>query len=230
MYFYETIIQNKELFKFIYSIIIIVICFIIVLKTDRLFRLSFHQGIRYFRNAFFFYGLAFIARYLLGANYLFAIKNNFQFSVIEIVFEFCLIMAGFSLLYSLVWKKFERPGNESFSSLFNVRFFLFYTLAVIIAILDYLWATYIFLFILQILLFSYASIISCINYKNKRMGGFLKLYFIVMLLNLAAWTANFLASTFFEWHQGVLIGIYLLNIIIFVILLYGVIKTTKNKG
>ena len=61
---YGFIIQNKELFKIIYALVIVLICILIVIKTNKLFRLSFHTGIRYFRNTFFFYGIAFAIRYL----------------------------------------------------------------------------------------------------------------------------------------------------------------------
>ncbi|MFH1521631.1 MAG: hypothetical protein ABIF18_01605, partial [archaeon] len=63
---YEWILTNKEFLKVAYALIICFICAIIVLKTDRMFKLSDYQGLRYFRNAFFFYGLAFVVRFILG--------------------------------------------------------------------------------------------------------------------------------------------------------------------
>ncbi len=228
MYIYDFALRNRELLKFVYTIIVGLICFIIVIKTDRLFRLSFHQGIRYFRNAFFFYGLAFVMRYLLSTVYFLSNRNPFYASIMKIVFEFFLIMAGFSLLYSLLWKKLE-IGEKSFSSLFNTKIALFYTLAFIVALLDYLWKTYSFMFLLQITLFSYVSIISYINYKKSKEKEFLKLYFIVMLINLVAWLSNFFVATFFNWHQGGIMGIYFLNTIIFLLFLYGVMKVTKKS-
>lgn len=227
MYLYNFAIQNKEIFRLIYTIVIGLICFIIVVKTDKLFQLSLHQGIRYFRNAFFFYGLAFIMRYLLGVIYFFSNLEVYAY-IMKIVFEFFLIMAGFSLLYSLLWKKFE-PKEKSASSLFNIRFLLFYALAIIVALLDYLWRTYCFMFSLQIVLFGYASIISYMNYGEGKEHRFLKLYFVVMILNLVAWIANFIVASFLNWHKGGLIAVYLLNIIIFLLFLYGVVKVTRKR-
>ena len=223
---YSWIIENKEFFRFIYTIIIGLICFTIVIKTDKLFRLSLHQGIRYFRNAFFFYGFAFIMRYLLGTVYFFTNRTAVHSIIMQIVFEFFLIMAGFSLLYSLLWKRFEI--KKSASSLFNVRFAIFYSIALVIVFLDVLWATYYFMFLLQIILFSSASMISYVNYKKSERENFLKLYFIVMLLNLVAWIANFVVANFLSWHGGGVIGIYILNIIIFFLFLYGVVRVTKK--
>lgn len=226
---YAWIIENKELLKFIYAVIIGLICFVIVIRTDRLFRLSFHQGIRYFRNAFFFYGLAFIMRYFFGAAYFFV--NNFIYDLIMGgIFEFFIIMAGFFLLYSLIWKKFEIEKG-SFSSLFNLRIILFYALTLIIVLLDYLWQTYCFMFASQIILFIYASIISYANYKiSEKKQGFLKMYFIVIILNLIAWLSNLAIATVFNWSQIGVINIYILNLIIFFLFLYGVISATKKPS
>jgi len=137
-------------------------------------------------------------------------------------------MAGFSLLYSLIWKKFE-PERGIHSSLFNLRFAVFYLLALIVVVLDYLWATYLFMFLLQIILFLSASIISYENYKKSKKSGFLRLYLIVIILNLIAWLANFLVATFFNWHKGGVVGIYILNILIFFLFLYGVMNATKKQ-
>ncbi|MCK5043597.1 hypothetical protein KAR52_01170 [Candidatus Pacearchaeota archaeon] len=225
---YDWIIANKELCKVFYLLTVAVICTIIVLKADRLFRISLHPGIRYFRNAFFFYGIAFITRYFLGANFLSAYVN-FNPYLINSLFEFFLIMAGFSLFYSLLWKKFE-SSKMAFSSLFNFKIIIFYFMAFMIVILDNLWGTYAFMFFSQIILFSCASVISYINYKkNGAQHKFLGFYFIAMLLNLFAWSLNALVALYFNWNKIMLMNVYVLNIIIFLLFLVGVIKVTKVK-
>jgi len=225
MALYELIMQNREFFRLLYTFIIGLVCVIIVLKTNKLFKLSFHQGIRYFRNAFLFYGLAFIMRYFLGAFYVFD-GGQVQSVVMNFVFEFFLIMAGFFLLSSLLWRKFESKDK---SSLFNSKILLFYCLTLVIVFLDRLWGTYLFMFISQIILFSYAAIISYVKSKDKKVGSFLRLYLTVILLNLIAWIINFVVATFFNWHRGGVVGIYLLNIIIFLLFLYGVISVTRKN-
>jgi len=138
-------------------------------------------------------------------------------------------MAGFFLLYSLLWKKIEGPKSPYHSSLFNTKIFLFYVMSFVIVALDYLWQTNYLMFYSQIILFSLASIISYINYrKNGRHHKFLKFYFIAMMLSLTAWLLNALAVLLLNWNQGILIIIYLLNMIIFLLFLYGVIKVTKK--
>jgi hypothetical protein len=220
--FYQIVAQNKILFRFIYSMIIAFICLIIVIKTDRLFRISSHQGIRYFRNAFFFYCIAFLLRiFLISPAYV---------PLSKIAFEFFMIMAGFFLFYSLLWKKLET--KKDLSSLFNPKIIVFYILTLILVVFDHLWGGYNFMFMSQIILFFIASIISYKNYKIKnKKHRFLKLYFGVMLLNLIAWFANFIFANFLGWRLRFLANIYILNLIIFLIFLYGVNKfTKKGKG
>lgn len=222
MYLYNFIIENKELIKIFYALIIVFICAVIVLKTDRLFRLSLHNGIRYLRNAFLFYGIGFIIRYF------FWMFPNYHI-ITTFLFEFFLVMAGFFLLYSLLWKKIRVSERDSPSSLFNSKIFIFYIMAFVLVFLDYLWQMYYLMFCSQIVLFILASIISYINYKrNGKHHKFLKFYFIAMILSLFAWMLNALVPLLFGGHQGVMIIIYLLNLIIFLLFLFGVIKVTAR--
>jgi len=224
MVIYDWIILNKELIKIVYALIIVIICAMIVIKTDRLFRLSLHQGIRYFRNAFLFYGLAFLIRHIVLISFA-GIVN--YYSITKILFEFLMIMAGFFLFYSLLWKRFEVVDSNYSSSLLNPIIILFYILAFIISILDYLWNSFIFMFFSQIVLFEIISIISYLNYSKGKEINFLKFYFIAMILSFSAWILNAIVAFYLDWNKGVLMGIYIINIIVFLLFLYGIIKVTK---
>ncbi len=219
------ILENKWILELFYMFIISSICIIIFSKTDKFFKLSLHTGIRYFRNAFLFYGFAFIFRYLFGVFS----DLSFNYSdILKFTFEYFFIMAGFFLLYSLIWKKFESAKKE-YSSLFNRRIFLFSIFAVVLAMLDVIWATYYFMFISQILIFFFGIIISYSNYrKNGKKHKFLNFYLIAMLLGFSAWILNFLAESVFSWRHMVLTDIGLINVMFFMLFLYGVIKITKN--
>lgn len=224
MEMFSWIISNKELLKIFYALVIGLICAVITIKAHRLFRLSEHQGIRYFRNAFFFYGVAFLIRYVAGAVF-----SYFGLSTpsTRFFFEFFLIMGGFFLLYSLIWKNFEK--EISHSSLFNKSVFTFYAITLIIVSLDMIWNKYAFMFLSQVLVFTIASFMSYKNYvKDEGKHEFLKIYFSAMVLSLAAWVMNFIL-TLWVWHKGVLINIYALNVVIFLVFLYGVIKVTQRK-
>jgi len=219
----ELLLENKELIKILYALAIMFICAFIVLKTDRLFQLSLHKGIRYFRNAFFFYGVGFFIRYILSPylpNYFFIFS----------LFEFFLVTAGFFLLYSLLWKNFEDPNKKSVSSLFNPKIFIFYLMSAVIVLLDYFWQTYYFLFLSQIIIFVIVGAISYSKYlQDKVKHKFMKQYSFAMVLSLSAWVLNALASLWFSWNSLVIIIVYLLNVIIFLLFLYGVLKFTRQR-
>lgn len=226
----EWFLDNKEILKIFFGLVAGLICAIIVLRTDRLFRLSLHKGIRYFRNAFLFFGIAFIIRYFLGALVNFKIVDGILFSWTKITFEFFMVMGGFFLLYSLLWKKIENANESYTSSLVNMKILVFYLLTAIIVLLDYLWGTYYFLFFSQIILFLFASIISFANYlKDGRKHKFLKFYFIAMLLSLTAWVLNTITALYLEWNHSAMIYVYAINSFIFILFLLGVIYVTKNK-
>lgn len=223
----ELIIENKELIKIFYGLVIAIICTIIVIKTDKLFRISNHQGIRYFRNAFFFYGIFFLIRYLIiqpPLSEMFLLNStSYKFLV-----EFFVIMAGFFLLYSLIWKQFEYDDPYP-SSLLNKNLMIFYAMTVIIFFIDYVWNAYYFLFFSQVILFISASIISYINYAKKgEKRMFLKFYFIAMILSLTAWLLNSISALYLEWNIMAVIAIYIINVIIFLLFLYGVVYVTKR--
>jgi len=229
MELYSWLIENKELLKTIYALVVLAICIIIVIKTDRLFRVSSHQGIRYFRNAFFFYGIAFVIRHFFGGINL-TDHSVIYLLVVKSLFEFFMIMAGFFLLYSLIWKRFERARKSPDSSLFNLKLGVFYIMVILLVILDIIWASFIFMFISQILLFFYALLISFKNYqKDKGVHKFLKFYFVAMIFSLIGWTLNALAALYLNWNRGILINIYLINIAIFLLFLYGVIQVTRKN-
>ena len=221
---YSFIISNKEIFKALYAALIVLICLVIVLRSHKLFKLSSHPGIRYFRNAFFFFGLGFASRYFLK----FFLDNStlHPYSFIPIIlFNFFVVMAGFFLLYSLIWKKVDNTSPRS--SLFNTKISLFYLFALIIVMLDYLWNMYTLMFISQIIVFIFASSIGFANTRKKK-NTTSNLFFVAMLLSLLAWVLNSLAVLFFEWNTVVIVNVYMLNTIFFLLFLYGVVKSTKN--
>jgi hypothetical protein len=221
------ILENKWILELAYALVICAICMIIVIKTDKFFKLSLHQGIRYFRNAFLFYGIAFVGKYLFG---LFSdLSLNYIF-VAQVFFEFFLAMAGFFLFYSLIWRNFEKEKVHYLTSLINSKVILFEILALTIAVADSLFQTYYFMFFSQILIFFCASIIAFSNYvkKGRKKHKFLKFYFVCMLLELIAWILNYLVAAYFNWRHLVLVDIGILNAIFFLLFLCGVIKITKR--
>jgi len=224
---YHLIISNKDFLKIIYGLLIGLFCFIIVLRTDKLFRLSMHQGIRYFRNAFFFYGIAFLFRAIIGGIFLIQSGEIAYFFISSFIFEFFLISAGFFLLYSLIWKTFESERVNS--SLFNGKIFVFYLIALVLSGLDLTLGGYYFLFLSQVFVFTLATGISFNNLRRDQgKHGFPRFYFLAMLLSLIAWMLNAFAALYFNWSQIIILNTNLINAIIFLLFLLGVLIITKK--
>ncbi|MBI3623462.1 hypothetical protein HY212_05290 [Candidatus Pacearchaeota archaeon] len=225
---YNLVVTNKEIFKLIYALLIVAICIAIVLKTHKLFRLSSHNGIRYFRNAFFFFGLGFASRYFL--KFIFQIDSLTYYAHLPIfIFEFFIVMAGFFLLYSLIWRKLDSQGIRSESSLFNLGILVFYVFAAIIVVLDHAWSTLSFMFFSQIITFFIASIISYKNTLNGRAKGHTqKLYFSAMVIALCAWILNTLLFSYFNFNIYVMVNVYVLNMIFFLLFLFGVFRAVRS--
>ena len=129
-------IINKEALKILYGLIITLICLIIVLRTHKLYKISLHKGIRYFRNAFFFYGIGFFAKYVLESLAFIFRMDTIVLQIISVLFKFFLVMAGFFLLYSLLWRKIETSREDYPSSLFHPKISIFYLMTIIVVILD----------------------------------------------------------------------------------------------
>jgi len=227
---YSFVLGNRELLKIIYALIIIMICAFIVVRSDRFFRISMHKGIRYFRNAFLFFGIGFSIRYLAGAFFSYHVFSNRYSPIVNVLFEYFLVMAGFFLLYSLLWKRIEDEDEYYLTSLINRRILVFHIMAFVIIVLDYIWHTYYYMFISQIILFAFSSVISYSNYaKPDSQKKFSRFYFTAMILSFLAWSLNFLAAISFNWNPLVLINTYIINMVVFFLFLYGVMRVEKVK-
>ncbi len=219
------IIENRELFQVIYALIVLFICSLIVLKTDRMFKISDYQGLRYLRNAFFFYSIAFIIKFILGTVST-PISGSKEYLVgIMFLFQFFIITAGLFLLYSLVWKKLEKEKN--YHSFLNFKVSVIYFISLFISILGLLFQTYIIMYISKTVIFLIIGIISFNNLKNKKKSSSGKYYFISVIIGLLAWVLiTFLDLISFS-NELAQIMLFTIKFIFFLLFLCGI---TKNKN
>jgi hypothetical protein len=223
---YNILLNNKNFLEYIYAFIISCISLMILFKTDRYFRLSLHNGLRYFRNSFLFYGLAFFWKFILAdlTN-----LNTTSIFFSQFIFEYLLIMGGLFLLYSLIWKKFDLH-KITYSSLINSKIVFLHLIAIILSLFDSFFESYKFLFISQILIFSFSIILFFKNYKkNEKKSSLPKIYILALSLGLIAWILNFFTAKFFKWNTLLLIDIGILNIIFFILILFSIFRITKIK-
>lgn len=214
---------NMFWIELLYSLIIIISCAIIYFKTKELYEISSYKGIKYFGSSFLFFGIAFFSRLVLR---LVAIANGpnsvdrFLFSLGYIIFLYAGLMAGFYLIYSSVWKQFKNP--EHFGWMFHP---VALTIAAVFIIFLFGSST---LMLLALLFFIAAILAYSTDKKLKKKEGISQIHIIYILL-FVSWIANAAANFFIRISTQTSIMLYGVSSVLFLIILYRAIESTKNK-
>jgi hypothetical protein len=204
----------------IYSIVIITCSLMIYYSTKEMYELSSYKGLKYFRRAFLFFAIAYFFRYFIQFFLIFFDVKNFDsfrfiFSSSMFVFMFFSSMAIFYLLYSIMWKKW----NHS-----SLNLILFNFLALAIAIITTSFREIKIIIGLNLLLLFSIWIILFIAYrepKNKRGTEGLLVIYLLLSAFLVLNVIDILIPKFLQMYQLI---IYSASIIIFMIILYKVLK------
>jgi len=216
--------------EIIYSLVIIVCSLMIYFGTKELYELSSHKGIKYFRQAFLFFAIAYFFRSFIKFILVYFSVNRILdisprifaplFSQITLfLFMYFSSMAIFYLLYSVMWKKWNGSSK---------KIYLFHLLAFIISAsiilsrnaLIYLGVNiFLFIIVLFVVYTSYQST------KKKSKEHKHDLYVIYLLLSFF-WILNIIDILIPEFLQIFQLFIYIASIIIFLMMLYKVLKKT----
>lgn len=96
-----------------YTVIVVYLCFMIYYKTRELYNLTKHEGIKYFRMTFLFFGFAFLFRFLFIFLMLMGATFDIHLSR-EILMIFPFVLNGYfstmgilSLTYSIILKQIQ---------------------------------------------------------------------------------------------------------------------------
>lgn len=212
--------------ELIYSFAIILCSLMIYFGTKELYELSYYKGIRYFRNTFLFFAIAYLLRSVIkfalvssDVREIFEISPRFLVPVISIAFMYFSSMAIFFLLYSILWKKWE-------GSFMNIKWF--HAFSVIIAIVSSSSRNPAVHFgVSMMLLMFVAVIVGIANVKPKIKKKRNSLYVIYMLLFIFL-ILNILDIMVPSFLQTYKLLIYLSSMSIFLIILYRVLKKTGS--
>lgn len=210
--------ELQNTIELIYSSIIILSCIFIYIKTRKIYQLSSHRGIYAFRNAFFYFGLSFLIRYIsLLVTQVVDVQLTYIIKTISgIIFTYGLSMAGFSLVYSLVWKNLKQK-----------RYLLLHLLAIIIALLNTFYINSL-AFYIQFAVLLYGINISYNNYKaDRKKHKFLQLYFIGLVLSFIGYFVNFLSGILLPYFPNISLYAYTITASVFLIFVYGVRKVIR---
>jgi len=221
----EWIVANKELLKMLYALAILSICSFIVIKADRLFKISDYQGIRYFRNDFFFVALSIVVRFILSPI---ETTSPVVYSMtMDFLFRFFSIVAASLLAHSLIWKKLGK--KRKYHSLLNLSALVLYLVAFVVSYLSLIFKLPLIFYLFQILIL---LVILFISLKNWFISGkeypFLLTYSVAIFIWLLAWLIEGM-KIFLAENNFIQIIIYGLNILFFLLFLIGVRSLSNER-
>lgn len=211
-----------------YAIIILLTCFIIYVRTKELYDLTSHKGIKYFRNAFLFFGLAYFLRFFVRFFVIgFHIPRGASLSVaillplIAVIFVYATTMAVFYLVYSATWKKLdEKIIKEKWLHL----------TAILISLASLFFAAPFLPVIIQTALLLYAVMELYTNKETKKQKKHHSDFRIIYLLLLVFSVLNIADIAIPNFFRTVQIIIYILSAAIFLLILGKVIQKTRVKN
>jgi len=217
----------------IYSFVIIACSLMIYFGTKELYELSSHKGIRYFRQAFLFFSLAYFFRsfiklivFYFNAQGILSISprlfNPLISQITLIFFIYFSAMAVLYLLYSVMWKKWN--GNDK-------KVYLFHLLAFAVSLFIVLSGNSLAYLGVNFLLFFIVLFVVYTSYKDKKKKTKVpkhNLYIIYLLLSFF-WILNIIDILIPSFFQNFQLFIYLASSTIFFIMVYKVLKKVGSS-
>ena len=170
-----------------YTLIVVFLCFAIYYKTREIYNLTNHEGIKYFRLTFLFFGFAYISRFIFVLLKLMGITFDIDFP--RIIFgNFPLMLVGYfstmailSLTYSILWKKLQ----------IKHIFLIFNVIALLISGITFISKSSVILTLTQAVLLIFTSII--IAYYIMSKSGKISQLYILYILFFLFWMVNIIA-------------------------------------
>lgn len=215
------LIEHRLLIETIYLFAIVLPAFYVFLTTSKLYRFSRHRGLKYFSLAFLFFAVGYAVRFMAMLNVLYVSGNNqtldATFSFLVLVMEIVILMPGFFLLYSLVWRKIHTK--------YLIPVYLVFALA--ISIIDFLSGSFLLMYITQVAIFLVASVISFKNYLARK-KPFRLTMFVIMVLFLLVWIINFIGQYTIADSPIIRLPVYIMTVVIALSFLIIVRRLTKK--
>jgi len=196
----------------------------IYLKTAKIYRATKYAGIGYFCNAFLFYALGFLAIY---SQEWYTLLTDSPIAVyITIPMEYFLMMGGFYLVYSLLWKNFEDIKEKIHLD----RMVMMHIVAVIVALLDFFWTQEYLMFSVEIIVGLYAVFTIYNNYSRDMKNKYQQFYLISMVCNVIAWAMYFMTMITRNAYPMMMAYTYVVVFLTFMLLLYTVLRVTSQNA
>ncbi len=230
--------ENRPLVELVYALIIVLASGAIFHKFLKYYRLSSYRGFRYLGNAFLFFGLAFLLRFFWIEGQLFGylVEGTVLYALFFLAFGYLVMIGGLYLVYSLIWKHFEKGSVTSpqcarlHAKIKATHIYYLHGFAVAIAVLDYFFSPerQYFMFLSQLTVIGYAWLMVFSNYKSQKdhKTG-MQLYLIALTLAFVGFLANFLTDFIQPIFPVYIVYVYFITTMVFIDMLYAVIMVPK---
>lgn len=169
--------------ELLFTLIAVVFCTLIYLKTREVYELTKHKGIKHFRDAFLFLGLSYLLRFffsliLISSSALDVIIPRELIPLLFILpLGYFSTVAIFHLILSVIWKRFNPRGLV----------LLAHAIAILVPLLSFLIRSHELLAYLQVFLLGCAIIVVLfVDNEHKKITPTRVLYLLVLFL----WVIN----------------------------------------
>lgn len=217
--------------EIIYSFVIIFCSLMIYFGTKEIYELSSHKGIKYFRQAFLFFAIAYFFRYFIklivvyfNAQGILSISRDLFNPLISqitlIFFMYFSAIAVFYLLYSVMWKKWN--GNSG-------KIYLFHLLAFGIALTSIIFENSFVYLGINLLLLGFVIFTFFISKEQSKGKKSKHNLHIIYTLLLSFWILNIIDILIPSFLQNFQLLIYLASLAIFFAMIYKVLKKTGSS-
>lgn len=209
----------------IYMFLIVLPSLLIFWRIQRLYHFSKYHGMQYLSLGFLMLAAGFVARYIVMLTRLGDAGTIQELSMLTTVMSFLIVLAGFFLLYSTIWQKMEkRHYGRTWMPIA-----LLGALSLLVACVDQYRGTLLFMYLSQILVFSFAASVSLQKYLRKR-NNYRQLYFISMTLFLFVWIINAVAQYTIDAFPFMRLYAYAFTVAACTTMLFIVIKLTRDRS
>ena len=221
-FFREGILGGAVGTELIYSFVIIVCSLMVYFATKEMYELSTHKGIKYFRLTFLFFAIAYFFRGVIKFVWVYFGRGVLDISPMTfgqltyIAFMYFSSIAVFYLLYSVMWKKFDKR---------KLVFWLMHTVALLIGVVSVVLKSKIMILNINIFLLLVVLLVVLLAYKDSsgnRKHGF----YVVYLLLSVFWILNVIDVVVRNFMQIYQMLIYLVSVGLFLGILYKVLRRT----
>jgi len=165
--------------ELVFTVIAVFFCFMIYFKTKESYDLTKYKGIRYFRDAFLFFALSYVMRFLFSILMFSSFAFDFILPRAALGPLFILPLGYFStmgifyLIFSSIWKKFNN----------KTMLIIGHTIAIILSVASFLTRSHMMLLLLQSIFLVMAVILNVLAHKGqKKLSGTRVLYALVSVL------------------------------------------------